>query len=418
MNIREPRQFDKVRADRKALDRRRHQRKLFRTGIVVALVIVLVFSGLYARPLPSVSAKTLPLTVATTPVALAWPTAGQASIGTQSQGVLASTNNQQPVPTASVAKVMLALAVLKKYPLALGQQGPRVPITAADVDLYNKYFAIDGSTVAVAEGEQITEYQAIQAALLPSANNMADTLAVWAYGSMAAYYSAANGIAQSLGMTRSTFAGDASGFLPETVSTASDIVLMGQAALNNPVIAEIVAQETAELPVAGTVRNVNFLLGEEGNVGIKTGNSDQAGGCYLFAVKRIVEGRTITAIGAILASPTRGQAILGSRPLANSFFKGFGQVTVLPKNTVVGNYQLPWGGQIAAKTVQDATVFNWRGSKTAVRAKLLLLKAPKAADSPAGVVELKTPYDSKTVAVTTAQPINAPTWQWRIFNRQ
>jgi D-alanyl-D-alanine carboxypeptidase (penicillin-binding protein 5/6) len=41
-------------------------------------------------------------------------------------------------------------------------------------------------------GEELSEYQALQALLLPSANNIAETLARWAFGSIDAYNAYAN----------------------------------------------------------------------------------------------------------------------------------------------------------------------------------------------------------------------------------
>lgn len=415
MNIREPHHFTKIREQRQAKHRHRRLRRALQWSMVGVIIVALITYGLYVRPLPKIDAKTIQPVITAEQVALSWPAKGQAAIGVPGQGVMAETANQQPVPTASVAKVMLALAVLKKYPLQPGQPGPLVPITQVDVDLYNRYLSMDGAVTKVAVGEQINLYQALQATLLPSGNNMADTLAVWAYGSMAEYHQAANRLGQELGMTQSKFAGDASGFLPETVSTTRDLVMMGQAAVENPVLKEIMAQPSAVIPVANEIRSTNFMLGQAGIFGIKSGNTEQAGGCFLFAAERqLPSGQKVTAVGAILGAESFVKAATGSAPLLNSFYQGFSEVVVVPKGTVVARYSLPWGGETAAVTTKDTSVLAWRGAKATITIEGAALRANQSAGSPAGLLVAKTAFDEVQTPLNTTVAVDSPAWQWRI----
>jgi D-alanyl-D-alanine carboxypeptidase (penicillin-binding protein 5/6) len=230
MNIREPHQYQGVRQERQSRQRWRRVRRGFKVFAVLLLVVVLVGYASYARALPMAKGQSLldqsPARAASQ-IALHWPALGQAAIGVMGQGVLAETANAKAVPTASVAKLMVALAVLQKQPLRLGQSGPMITVRQADVDSYNTYLAENGSVVQVTVGQHVSEYQALQAMLLPSANNIAEMLAVWAYGSLPAYLEAANQLSQDIGLLGSHFA-DASGFAPETVSTPRDLVLLCQ----------------------------------------------------------------------------------------------------------------------------------------------------------------------------------------------
>jgi serine-type D-Ala-D-Ala carboxypeptidase (penicillin-binding protein 5/6) len=255
--------------------------------------------------------------------------------------------------------------------------------------------------------------------MLPSANNIADSLAVWAYGSMGAYHTAANQLAQSLGMTDSTFAGDASGLLPESVSTPHDVVLMGQAVLNDTVLKEIAAQKTADLPVVGTVSNVNVFLGRGGITGIKTGNTDQAGGCYLFAATRTLpSGQSITTVGAIMAAPSLSQAMSSSLPLLDSFYQGFSEVVAVPKGTVAARYTVPWNGQtVTAVTARDTSLLNWRGSKVTVKVSTTALTAPQPAGTQAGTLIAQSSYGQATTPLILSTALQPPTWQWRIVRK-
>jgi D-alanyl-D-alanine carboxypeptidase (penicillin-binding protein 5/6) len=64
-----------------------------------------------------------------------------------------------------------------------------------------------------------------------------------------------------------------------------------------------VSLSSATLPVAGTVRNTNTLLGQDGFVGIKTGSDDAAGGCFAFRAIRRIDGKRTTITGVVLGQP-------------------------------------------------------------------------------------------------------------------
>jgi serine-type D-Ala-D-Ala carboxypeptidase (penicillin-binding protein 5/6) len=289
-------------------------------GLAVALLLIGgVAAFVCQRPAPVQnvrSAQTTPSLASKIDTAsLPWPSYGEAAIGVAGEGVLAAHGNQTPVPTASVAKVMTALAVLEKMPITPGQQGPTITLTQEDQDLYDYYRLQNGSLAAVSVGEEITEYEALEALLLPSANNIADTLAILAFGSVDAYSDYANELARSLGMTHSDFV-DASGFSPATVSTAEDLVKLGEAALQNPVIAEIVAKKSAIIPVAGTVHNTNRLLGTNGINGLKTGNTDQAGGVFIgTCAVTLPNGKTVQVISVVMGAPDIDAALDDSVPI-------------------------------------------------------------------------------------------------------
>src|SRR5262249_56947633 len=116
---------------------------------------------------------------------------------------------------------------------------------------------------------------ALQALLIPSANNIAAVLARWDAGSEDRFVARMNATARSLGMTRTRYT-DPSGYDDATVSTAADQVRIVERAMGMPVFASIVAMQTTTLPVAGTVQNTNALLGRDGFVGVKTGSDDAA----------------------------------------------------------------------------------------------------------------------------------------------
>ncbi len=349
-------------------------------------------------------------------VALTWPGYGQAAVGASGYGMLANNGKQSPAPTASVAKVMTALAVLQKKPLAIGQQGPSLTIGSQDIAFYNQYVAQGGSVVPVNYGEQLSEYQALQAMLLPSANNMADTLASWAFGSVQAYLDYAKGYTAQLKLQSSNFA-DASGFSAATTSTASDLVLLGEAALANPVIAQIVGQSQADVPVAGTIHNVNGQLGMDGINGIKTGNTDQAGGVYLVSGTYTLAGKhSVTIVAVIMGAPSLGRAMQDSLGLLASSQKGFAENVVVHKGEVVGYYNTSWQTSANAVAGFDLTSFGWKGSMPKLSLSLRPVQPPINASHPVGTLTLTSGSTTQKTNVTIQNPLPGPTWQWRLLH--
>jgi serine-type D-Ala-D-Ala carboxypeptidase (penicillin-binding protein 5/6) len=238
-----------------------------------------------------------------------WPAHGQAAVQVGQSQVQAGPN-QHAAPIASVAKVMTAYLVLRDHPLRLGRDGPTITLTDADVADTDRRRGQHESVVSVAAGEQLTERQALQALLLPSANNIAAVLARWDAGSTDRFVARMNAAARSLGLTQTRYT-DPSGYDDATVSTAADQVRIVDRAMGLPVFASIVATPRATLPVAGTVRNTNTLLGHDGFVGVKTGSHDAAGGCFAFRAIRWIDGKRTTITGVVLGQPGRNRIAAG-----------------------------------------------------------------------------------------------------------
>jgi serine-type D-Ala-D-Ala carboxypeptidase (penicillin-binding protein 5/6) len=237
-----------------------------------------------------------------------WPARGQAAVQI-GQGVYAGPN-QHPAAIASVAKVMTAYLVLRDHPLRPGEEGPAITLTDDDAADTDRRRGQEESVVPVAGGEVMSERQALQALLIPSANNIAAVLARWDSGSVDRFVVRMNETARSLGMTRTRYT-DPSGYDDATVSTAADQLRIVGRAMRLPVFASIVATPTVTLPVAGTVQNTNALLGHAGFVGVKTGSDEAAGGCFAFRAVRRVHGKWTTITGVVLGQPGRDRIAAG-----------------------------------------------------------------------------------------------------------
>jgi len=384
----------------------------------LVLVVILYCVWTLSKSLPTLSpllaVKQSSLSTGTSQIA--WPESGQAAVAAGSGEVLAYNGSQTSQPIASTAKLITALSVLRVKPLTLGQQGPKLTLSAADVALYRKYTAEDGSVVPVIEGEKISEYQVLEAMMLPSANNMADSLAIWAFGSLGNYRSYAQKYVAQLDMTHTTIGNDASGFDPSTKSTSSDLVRLGQAVMQNPVLAQIVGTPSATIPVAGTITNINYLLGSNGIVGIKTGNTDQAGGVFISASKQTIDSYRLTFITAVLGAPDLSDAITSSVPLITTTQQNLQDISAAQQNQVVGAYKIPWGSTVNVIVAKPLHVLVWQGQALTLITSLHSISATTKTDQQVGSITTKqalvTP--KQTVALHLAQTVKAPSLWWRL----
>jgi D-alanyl-D-alanine carboxypeptidase (penicillin-binding protein 5/6) len=295
--------------------RRRTRRIRARRLRVAGLLLVtagIAALGYQLRASPSSTAATSVDggAVAEAPPGNVWPAYGQAAFVRAGQSQLQAGPNQHAAAIASIAKVMTAYLILRDQPLPLGEDGPTITLTDADVADTDDRSGKHESIVSIAAGERLTELQALQALLLPSANNIAVVLARWDAGSVDRFVARMNAAARSLGMTHTRYT-DPSGYDDATVSTAADQVRIVERAMTLPVFASIVATRSATLPVAGVVRNTNTLLGRDGFVGVKTGSDDAAGGCFAFRVIRWIDGKRTTITGVVLGQPGRDRIAAG-----------------------------------------------------------------------------------------------------------
>lgn len=316
--------------------------------------------------------------------------------------------NLPTTPTASTAKMILTLAVMQQKPFNLGEKGETIKITNEFYSRYLWYVANGGSNSAVALGEEISEYDALVSVMLPSSNNMADTLAIWAFGSLENYRVYAQNMLEEWGITDTVIGEDASGFSPTTTSTSADLALIGQKVLENPVLAEIVSLKNATVPVAGEISNSNKLLSEDGLgvVGVKTGwigdisgyqlvsgfrldssasstnstSSDQTSASSTYSstsskdtsssqtfvdetssVQSSAESSSHLVTLALLGEPTRDQSFADSKTLITSLQSRLSETPLVNSGDVIGYVDAWWIGRLPVYAESSVSALVWQG---------------------------------------------------------
>lgn len=389
-------------------------------GVVVVLLVAYVLVQLgRAVPRPQLI-RSLPshLEVAGPVLRLPWPAQGEAVLDLEDVGSLGSARGDAPRPLASVTKIMTALIVLRDHPITPGTQGPTISVSPQDMATYQYDRATNQSVTPVAVGERLTEFQALQGLLLPSANNFADMLAVWDAGSESAFVAQMNDEAKALGLTETHY-DDPSGFDPANVGTPSDQVLLAETALGNPTFATVVSEPRATLPVAGTVQNVDDDLGHDGIVGVKTGSESAAGGCFVFAARREVGGLPATLVGAILGE--RGttpltSALTDAERLTASAFSSLRAVSLSARGQAVAHVVVPWARAVPIVTGKALTVIALAGTEVTYQAHFRSPYLDMLPGSGMGTMSVSVGRRQFSVPLVAAAPLRGPALSWRLTN--
>ena len=236
-----------------------------------------------AQPMPQISADTLILGAR---AALA--------IDTTTGALLYEKNSTDQRPIASITKLMTTLVILSRHRLDEVVTVPTLPS-----------YTPDAAQIHLVAGERLVLRDVLAAALIPSANDAADTLAIWDAGSTSAFTSRMNSLAATWGLSGTHFA-SASGLVDDNnYATAASLARIAELALTNPTIRSLVmtSQKTIQATNGQSynLATTNQLLKDARFSGIKTGYTPAAGESVVALAS--VGGHSVITV--ILGSPDR-----------------------------------------------------------------------------------------------------------------
>lgn len=200
----------------------------------------------------------------------------------------------RPLLPASTTKIMTALVALENYPLdrILSFDGTK----------------IDGNSIGLRPGEQMSVENLLYGALVGSGNDAAYVLAKNFPSDLAGFVEKMNRRAEELNLLNTHFTNPMGLDQEGQYSTAKDLARLSITALKNPDFARIVA--TPSLTITDTsgkivynLKNTNGLVLEDsGFKGIKTGWTENAGECLVTLYDK--DSRRIITV--VLHSRDRG----------------------------------------------------------------------------------------------------------------
>jgi len=389
--------------------------------LVFGTIFAVLAGGIYTplallAPISSISAQVVPVRdISTDAAELSWGSYPGSAIGAVGfDGVLASSGSEKQLPIASITKIVTALVVLEKHPLAVGETGPTISFTQADVAIWQKFLAINGNVSPVRSGLTLTQRDVLNIVLIESANNYAESLAIWAYGSEAAYLDAAHAWLSKNSLLQTTIA-DSTGMPPANTSTTSDLIRLGKLALANPVVSEIVRTKKVAIPEVGNYANRNQLVGVDGVRGIKTGTLDEAGACLLFAADYLIGTTPVTVVGVVLGAKDHDELNIHVKKLLTEVKSGLHEVTLAAAGEPFARYDTTWGA--TSRAVASSTLHAVVWSDTPVTLFVTTTKVTSAkSGTEVGNLHFSTGDRAFTVPLILATAIEDPGPWWRLLH--
>lgn len=286
----------------------------------------------------------------------------------------------EQVKIASITKVMTAILAVENCKMD------------EKITVSNAAAAVGNSTAGLLEGDELTVEQALRGLMIPSGNDAAIALAEHVgkkldpktKDAVATFVKAMNERAKKLGCTGTLFENphglDFDEWAGDMHSTAHDVALMMQEAMKDDTIREVIASKDPWIEVTGadgsdhshSMDTHNVLLGQDGNIGGKTGTTDDAGYCFASAYNR--DGDEIYTV--VLNSSTTDQRFADTATLASWYYdhKVTVEIANTQKKTANGNplmarvSQTDWTDKTIDATLADptaqATVFSLAGEAT------------------------------------------------------
>lgn len=410
-----------------AVRRRRRRRGLLITA--VCLGVLLAVTGGYvgwaltaptAAPVVTTRAPQVPVGDAAaipthTAAASAISIAGaDAYLGEGAGGTWSATGTGEPLPIASITKLITALVILDAAPLTSADDpGPTITFDEADHDLYDEYY-VRGATIApMPTGTSMSLHDALAVMLIPSASNYAEALSSRIFGSQDAFLGATRDWLASHGLTGTTIT-EPTGISPRNTSTPADLLAIAKLSAAHPAIAKIVSTSSISIPGAGPLYNTNGLLGTAGITGLKTGNLGEGAHNLLYTATLDVGAADPLAVtGVVLGGSSRESVNATVIAALDSIRSGFHQVPVATQGQEIGSISTPWGSAAEIVIGESASIFTW--SDTPIELTMDMETPTEYLDGAVvGSVTWTAGPNTVTAPVTIAGSIDPPSEWWRL----
>ena len=233
-------------------------------------------------------------------------------------------NADQPLPPASVTKIMTLLLVMEAIESGSAKLSDTVTASAYASSM-------GGSQIYLKEGEQMPLEDMLKSVIIASANDCAVALAEHIAGSEEVFVARMNERAGELGMVNTNF--ENTNGLDDTaqnhVTSARDIAIMSRELIKYEKVLEYSSKwmdtvRNGEFGLTNTNRLVRFY---SGITGLKTGSTAKAGFCISATAKR--DGMSLIAV--IMNSPTRDERNNAAKTLLDWGFANFTLFSDTPK---------------------------------------------------------------------------------------
>lgn len=206
----------------------------------------------------------------------------------ESGDVIYEKNSHEKLPMASTTKIMTAICAIEN-----GELDKKVKIASS-------VCGIEGSSVYLKSGEELTLKELLYAVMLESANDAAAAVATAVSGSVDEFALLMNATAKKIGAEETNFTNPHGLDNEQHYTTAEDLAKIAAYGLKNETFREIVSTYKMRIPM-NSGDGVRLLLNHnkmlklyDGAIGVKTGFTKRSGRCLVSAAER--NGLTLVAV--------------------------------------------------------------------------------------------------------------------------
>lgn len=368
--------------------------------LIVALIILFSTNCTYAESTSWINAKSAIL------------------IDGDTKAILAQKNIDKQMYPASTTKIMTCILALEKCKLSeMVTVDPKTP------------YEIEGQQIYLQAGEVISMKDLINAALIQSANDAALVIAKHISGSQEAFAKLMNEKAKELGAKNTNFVTPNGLHDPNHVTTAYDMALIAQYAMQNETFRDIVGkytyviQPTNKQPEKRYLKSKNKLLYAAGSgdkityngktttikydgiTGIKTGYTPEASNCLVSSASR--NGQNLIAV--IFNDPGTN-IYIDMHKLLDYGFDNFTTQAIANKNEFIENVPIEHGSvPFVTAIVNNDVIASIPTDKTkSIKKSVIInkdLSVPISKDQIIGHIEYS--LDNKALAKASIVAANA-----------
>lgn len=273
---------------------------------------------------------------------------------------------------ASTTKIMTALVVLENSDMD------------TLVEISREVCGIEGSSMYLKPGEQLTVEQLLYGLMLSSGNDAAVALALETGGTVEQFVEMMNEKAAELGLSGTHFANPNGLDSEENYGTARDLAVLAASAIRNQDFCRIVSTKTYQCP-GHSLQNHNKLLWQyDGAIGVKTGFTKHAGRLLVGAAER--NGRRLISVTINDGDDWRDHGAM-----LDYGFSRYREKNILTEDAVVGSLPVISGAVSSVPLVAAGSVSAWTAESEIPALKLIapmFLYAPVVEGQKIGCVQV------------------------------
>lgn len=354
-----------------------HFRNSFAHRAILLIVVAFLFSAnLFAAPI-----------IIPSPPQLA--ASGYLLVDANTGKVLVEKNADQPLPPASLTKMMTSYIVSSEIARGNLQEDALVNISV-------KAWKMGGSKMFIREGTRVPLKDLLRGVIIQSGNDASVALAEHVAGSEEGFVDVMNQQAMLLGMASTQFK-NATGWPAEGhLTTARDLSLLAKAVINDyPEHYAIYSEKYFEYNGINQANRNKLLFRDPSVDGLKTGHTEEAGYCLVSSAKK----DDMRLIAVVMGAKSEDARAAESQKLLTYGFRYFQTHQLYSVDDTLSDVKI-WKGesdQLALGVADDIYVTIPRGQEEALNAQMHLasvLEAPVKAGQELGRVTIELEGDT------------------------